>query len=140
MCMNSVADVMVHHPKLCDEDTTVGEVRLLFAGDHVHAVLITSGPRLLAVIERADLGPEASSSASAARLGRLTERVIAPTASADTALRQMIAAGRRRLAVVGPDGTLLGLLCLKRSGTGFCSDENVYQRQVERLHGLRPRR
>lgn len=130
-CMETVADVMVQHPKLCHEDSTVGDVRRLFADDHVHAVLIMSGTRLLTVIDRADLGPEATDSAPAARLGHLSGRVIAPTASADTALQQMIAASRRRLAVVGPDGTLLGLLCLKRSGTGFCADENVRQRRSE---------
>ena len=131
--VETVADVMVRHPKLCHEDSTVGDVRQLFADDHVHAVLIMSGTRLLTVIDRADLGPEAADSAPAARLGRLSGRVTTPTAPADTALQQMIAASRRRLAVLGPDGTLLGLLCLKRSGTGFCSDENVHQRQREHL-------
>lgn len=133
MCMETIADVMVRHPKICHEDSTVGDVRQLFADDHVHAVLIVSATRLLTVIDRADFDPEGTDSAPAARLGRLSGRVIAPTEPADTALQQMIAASRRRLAVVGPDGTLLGLLCLKRSGTGFCSDENVRQRQRERL-------
>jgi len=133
MCMETVADVMVRHPKLCHEDSTVGGVRQLFADDHVHAALMMSGTRLLTVIDRADLGPEATDSEPAARLGRLNGRVIAPTASADAALQQLIASGRRRLAVVAPDGTLLGLLCLKRSGTGLCSDESVRQRQRERL-------
>jgi predicted transcriptional regulator len=130
-CMKTVADVMVRHPKLCHENSTAGDVRQLFGDDHVHAVLIMSGTRLLTVIYRTDLDPEAADSAPAARLGRLSGRLITPTAPADTALRLMIADGRRRLAVVGPDGTLLGLLCLKRSGTGFCSDENVRQRQRE---------
>ncbi|MGH3186811.1 MAG: CBS domain-containing protein [Streptosporangiaceae bacterium] len=129
--METVADVMMRYPKLCHEDSTVGDVRQLFADDHVHAVLIVSGTRLLTVIDPVDLGPEATDSAPAARFGRLSGRVIAPTASADTALQQMIAASRRRLAVAGPDGTLLGLLCLKRGGTGYCSDENVRQRQRE---------
>ena len=123
---------MVRHPKVCREDSTVGDIRQLFADEHVHAVLIVSGTRLVTVIDRADLGRAAIDSA-AAGLGRLNGRVIAPTAFADTALRQMIAASRRRLAVVGPRSTLLGLLCLKRSGTGFCSDENVRQRQREHL-------
>ena len=48
-CMETVADVMVRHPKLCHEDSTVGDVRQLFADDHVHAVLIMSGTRLLTV-------------------------------------------------------------------------------------------
>jgi hypothetical protein len=37
-------------------------------------------------------------------------------------------AGRRRLAVTSEDGRLLGLLCLKASGRGFCSDEDVAAR------------
>lgn len=129
MCTKTVADVMVRQPKLCPVDSTAGDVRQFFADDHVHAVLIVSGTRLLTVIDRADLGPKTADSAPAARLGRLSGRVTVPTATADAALRQMIAASRRRLAVIGPDGTLLGLLCLKRSGTGFCSDDNVRQRQ-----------
>jgi CBS-domain-containing membrane protein len=132
MCAETVADVMVRHPKLCPEDSTAGDVRQLFADDHVHAVLVVSGSRLLTVIDRADLGPETADPAPAVRLGCLGGRVTAPTAPADAALRQMIAARRRRLAVIGPDGTLLGLLCLKRGSTGFCSDENVRQRQRER--------
>ncbi len=133
MNVETVADVMVHHPKLCHADSTVGDLRRLFADDHVHAVLIVSGARLLTVIDRIDLGPETADSVAAASLGRLSGRVIAPSASATAALRQMTAAGRRRLAVVGPDSTLLGLLCLKRTGTGFCSDEDVRRRHYERL-------
>ena len=37
----------------------------------------------------------------------------------------MITTGIRRLAVVDGDLRLLGLLCLKASRTGFCSDEGV---------------
>lgn len=133
MSMETVADVMVRHPKLCRADSTAGDIRRLFADDHVHAVLVVSGARLLTVIDRTDLGPEEADSVAAASFGRLSGRVIVPTVSADAALRQMTAAGRRRLAVVGPDSTLLGLLCLKHGGTGFCSDENVRQRQYERL-------
>lgn len=128
MSVETVADVMVRHPKLCRADSTVGDIRPLFDDEHVHAVLIVSGARLLTVIDRIDLGSGTADSAAAASLGRLSGRVIAPAASAAAALRQMTAAGRRRLAVVGPDSTLLGLLCLKGSGSGFCSDENVRQR------------
>jgi transposase len=119
MCTETVADVMVRHPKLCPEDSTAGDVRRLFADDHVHAILIVSGTRLHTVIDRADLGPQTADSAPATRPGCLTGRVIAPTAPAQAALRQMIAASRRRLAVMGPEGTLLGLLCLKRSFNAF---------------------
>lgn len=126
--MPTVADVMVRHPKLCRADTVAGDIRRLFADDHVHAVLVVSGARLLTVVERGDLGQETADSTAAVSLGRLSGRVIAPTVRADTALWQMTRAGRRRLAVIGPEDTLLGLLCLKRSGTGFCSDADVRQR------------
>jgi hypothetical protein len=46
--------------------------------------------------------------------------------------RAMIASGQRRAAVVSPDGRLLGLLCLKASGTGFCSDQDVRARALDR--------
>ena len=132
-CMETVADVMVRHPKLCHEDSTVGDVRQLFADDHLHAVLIMSGTRLLTVLDRADLGPEATDSAPAARLGRLSGRVTTPTAPADTALQQMIAANRRRLAVLGPDGTLLGLPMSQAQRHRFLLGRNVHQRRREHL-------
>jgi hypothetical protein len=42
--------------------------------------------------------------------------------------RKMIATGRRRAAVTSADGRLLGLLCLKASQAGFCSDQDVRAR------------
>jgi hypothetical protein len=41
----------------------------------------------------------------------------------------MLAAGLRRLAVVDGQGSLLGLLCLKRHLGGFCSDADVAARR-----------
>jgi hypothetical protein len=38
----------------------------------------------------------------------------------------------RRLAVVDCSGRLLGLLCRKNSGTGYCSDEGIRQRAAKR--------
>jgi hypothetical protein len=42
----------------------------------------------------------------------------------------MTATGRRRAAVTSADGRLLGLLCLKVSQTGFCSDQDVRARAL----------
>jgi hypothetical protein len=44
----------------------------------------------------------------------------------------MVARGRRRLAVVDDRGLLVGLLCLKRSGRGFCSAADVAARARDR--------
>jgi len=43
--------------------------------------------------------------------------------------------GRRRLAVVDDGGVLVGLLCLKRTGRGFCSDLDVASRAASRRPG-----
>jgi hypothetical protein len=53
--------------------------------------------------------------------------------SADTVNKLLIERGLRRLAVIDHDGTLLGLMCLKRSRTGFCSDEDVASRAQSRV-------
>ena len=44
--------------------------------------------------------------------------------------RAMNTAGRRRAAVTSADGRLLGLLCLKASQAGFCSDQDVRARAL----------
>ncbi|CAO5152786.1 CBS domain-containing protein [Frankia sp. AiPs1] len=125
----TVARAMVRHPKLCSATTTVGEVRRMFADDHVHAVPITAGRRLISLIDRDDVGQDVPDELLAAPLGRLSGRVVSPDAAADVILEQMIRSGRRRLAVVDDTGSLLGLLCLKRKRTGFCSDEDVLARR-----------
>jgi hypothetical protein len=38
---------------------------------------------------------------------------------------------RRRLAVVDHTGRLLGLLCLKHDGRGYCTDEGIRARATE---------
>jgi hypothetical protein len=43
--------------------------------------------------------------------------------------RAMTATGRRRSAI-SAEGQLLGLLCLKASRTGFCSDQDVRARAL----------
>jgi hypothetical protein len=40
----------------------------------------------------------------------------------------------RRLADVDADHTLLGLLCLKSSRAGYCSDAGIQARAAERRH------
>lgn len=128
-----VADAVVRAPKLCGPDTTVADVRALFADEHVHAALVVAEPgtRLLAVVERADLAA-LPPDFPAARAGTLRGRVVAPTAPLPPTHDAMVRAGRRRLAVTDASGALVGLLCLKRSGLGFCSDADVVARGAER--------
>lgn len=60
------------------------------------------------------------------------ESSVSPTACAEAVQELLVERGLRRVAVVGHDGTLLGLMCLKRSWTGFCSDDDVASRAQSR--------
>jgi CBS domain-containing protein len=118
---------MLRCAKVHRQAATVAEVRALFADDHVHCALLAEAGRLVAVVERDDLGP-GPAGALAAGYGTLAGRVVHPGADLAATHRSMLGQGRRRLAVVDADGMLLGLLCLKRSSLGFCSDADVAAR------------
>ncbi|WP_370937801.1 CBS domain-containing protein [Amycolatopsis sp. cg13] len=130
---STVGEAMLRAPKVLDASATVGEVRGLFEDDHVHAALVVSGETLLSVVERPDLDGLAEA-LPAYRAGRLTGRVVGAEADLYETWRGM---SRRRLAVVDSSGRLLGLLCLKRSGRGFCSDADVAARASDRESGCR---
>ncbi|GAA1387235.1 hypothetical protein GCM10009613_22480 [Pseudonocardia kongjuensis] len=128
----TVASAMHTFPKTCRPATTVGQARALFGKPKVHALLLVDDDGLLhAVVERADLAGRADA-APAAPAGRLAGRTVGPAADLRTTWDAMAGEGRRRLAVVDDGGRLLGLLCLKRSGRGFCSDEGIRARERER--------
>ncbi len=126
----TVADAMIRAPLTCGPATTVVQARDVFADDHIHAVLVVDGDRLLAVVERADL-VGAAPDVLVRDVGRLDGRVIGPEPEGERVRRAMVANRHRRLAVVDGGGALLGLLCLKRSGTGFCSDDDVAGRAAD---------
>ena len=128
----TVAEAMLTAPVRHPPAATVGEIREFFRDDHVHAALIV-GPsgQLQAVVERGDLAGGQSAD-TAARLGRLAGRTVPPGASLAEAHRVMAAAGQRRAAVTSAGGQLLGLLCLKASQVGFCSDQDVCARAQDR--------
>lgn len=119
----------VRHPL----SATVGEIRDFFRDDHVHAALIVSPAGYLeAVVERDDIAGCLALDAAAAPLGRLTGRTVPPGACLGELQRAMIAAGRRRTAVTSADGRLLGLLCLKAGQRGFCSEQDVHARALDK--------
>ena len=124
---------MIINPKVCPLTVTVGCLRELFSGDRVHAALINDGRRLVGVVEQGDLHRDLPDSALAVSVGRLAGRTIARDAPLPVVQRRMLAEGRRRLAVVDDYGDLVGLLCIKRSGLGFCSDVDIRNRRAERL-------
>lgn len=126
----TAVDGMLRSPRIEPPGCTVAQARAVFADDHVHALLITEGRRLVAVVEREDLAGAADAESAVDR-GRLHGRTVEPAAELEPLRLWMVAEGRRRLAVVD-DETLLGLLCLKSSGNGFCTDEGVAARARER--------
>jgi CBS domain-containing protein len=126
----TVADAMLTDVKVHGAHTTVREIRALFADEHVHAAVLVEDGALLAVVDRADLEAAVDDDALARHLGGWRRRVIAPDADLAQARQLMLACGRRRLAVVDRDGKLRGLLCLKRSWSGFCSNRDVQARSA----------
>ena len=130
----TVADAMHRFPKLCAPQATVADLRVLFLDRHVHAALIVADGRLLTIVERGELAG-AADDRPAIELGRLEGRTIDPAADLEEVRRRMVAGQIRRLAVVDRQMRLLGLLCLKRSGLGFCSDADVAERATGRIEG-----
>lgn len=128
----TVAQAVVTAPKLVDELATAADVRRFFDDDHVHAALVVDRAGVLVtVIERDDLTRVADTCAARV-LGRLAGRAVAAGADLRTVGASMRASRRRRLAVVDDAGRLVGLLCLKRDFSGFCSDADVSAREHER--------
>lgn len=116
---------MVTHPAVHRTSATVGEVRAFLADEHMHMALLVSGGELVGTIERSDLHVELDERAPAREVARLEGRTIGPEAELSAALEAMNRDRRRRLAVTSDDSRLLGLLCLKANGSGFCSDADV---------------
>jgi CBS domain-containing protein len=131
-----VADAMLIYPKLCAPTMTVGELREFFLDDHVHAALIVDAGKLVAVVERRDLSSDPSDEALASTIGTIDGRVIARSRPLEAVRIRMVEESRRRLAVVDEAGRLVGLLCLKRTGLGFCSPASVVDRQASRRSPL----
>lgn len=124
----TVADAMVTRPAVHPPSTTVGDLRAFFADDHMHMALLVDDDALVGTVERNDLAAELGDRAPARQVAALDGRTIEPDAVLADALEAMKRAGRRRLAVTR-ESVVLGLLCLKASGNGFCSDDDVADRR-----------
>lgn len=128
----TTVDAMLHAPKVCGPQTSAADLRRLFADDHVHAALVVDDGRLMTVIERADIAA-VPVDRPARELGRLEGRTVRAQADLESTRQRMCAKQIRRLAVVDDHDVLLGLLCLKNTGLGFCSDHDVAARAAEKL-------
>jgi CBS domain-containing protein len=124
----TVADAMVRRPKSFPLDAAVREALAAFENPHVHMLLLTDGRTLNGTIIRSDLTPALSGAAPLVELARLAGRTASAEAPLTSVRERMIKQRQRRLAVIDPDRTLLGLLCLKRTLTGFCTDDGIEAR------------
>jgi hypothetical protein len=124
-----VMDAMVTIPKTHDSSTSVVQIRRFFEDDHVHlALIIGAGDKLLTTLERTDIPSNVSGSSPACQFGTLVGRTIPAHLPLDIATAVLRSGRLRRLAVIDDQGCLSGLLCLKRSGDGYCTDDGVQSR------------
>ncbi|NGN91838.1 CBS domain-containing protein [Nocardioides sp. KC13] len=119
-------------PKTLPHDASIEAAREVLEDAHVHMVLLTRGGELVGTITRDDLPDDCRSPGPALSIAVLQGRTVAPTETVAEVRGRMLARKQRRLAVVDDDHQLLGLLCLKRDHSGFCSDQGVRARAAER--------
>ncbi|KRF07858.1 hypothetical protein ASG88_03385 [Nocardioides sp. Soil777] len=129
----TVAAAMVTAPWTHGCDLTVAGAREAFTDAHVHMLLLTDGGVLRGTLLRDDLAGATDPGGPALDLAPLAGRTVSPDSPVEEALALMREQGTRRLAVVDAGGHLRGLLCLKRTLDGFCSDADVRARALE--HG-----
>lgn len=128
-----VGDSMVQCPKVLGPQASLIELKAFFENDHVHMALVVGGDnRLATTIERSDLTCDILEFTGLSAVGTLEGRTVVASRPLAATKERMLRENRRRLAVVDESGKLLGLLCLKRDGTGFCSDAGVFRRAQER--------
>lgn len=90
------------------------------------------GSTLVGIVVHVDLPQAAQGSGPVLPWSTRRNRTVSPAARAGAVQELLVERGLRRVAVVDHDGTLLGLMCLKRSWTGFCSDDDVASRAQSR--------
>ena len=129
----SVGEAMVTGPWTHAVTTTVAQARDAFTDLHVHMLLLTHEGVLRGTLVRDDLVTAEDPGRPALEVATLVDRTVGAGQDLDATMGLMRQRGTRRLAVVDDDGSLVGLLCLKRTFDGFCSDADVQARALE--HG-----
>ena len=114
----SAADLMLRNPKTLTAEASVAEVRELLANPKVQMVLLADGSAFRGAVTT--IPAEASPRDRAVYHIDKDAETISPLASDDEAFERAAASPNRRVIVLDEDGSLLGLLCLNQSRTGFC--------------------
>lgn len=133
--METVRDAMLHHPTVHRADLTVGEARaVLEERPKTHLLLLVRGGVLVGTLSRDDVegAKHLAPSTPAVEVASLAGRTTGPDAPVEPLRAAMAGSGLRRIAVVDEEMRLLGLLCLKKSLRGFCTDEGVAEMRADR--------
>ncbi|GAB2982465.1 CBS domain-containing protein [Nocardioides montaniterrae] len=129
----TVGEAMLHHPTVHPADLSVAAARATFdARTKTHLLLLVEDDVLVTTLTRDDLLAEVDPTSPAARLGTLEGRTVTADRPVEDLRASMAATGLRRAAVVDEDLHLLGLLCLKKTRQGFCTDEGVAAWRADR--------
>jgi CBS domain-containing protein len=116
----TVGEVMISRPKTLPVTATIADARAMFENPSVRTALVVDDGRYAGELTRADV--EGKDDAAGLVELAATTATVAQTDTVAAALERMDAAGTDRLAVVEPDGTLRGLVCLSRSHGHLCTD------------------
>ena len=128
----TVAEVMITEPTTFDAGITVGVARTSLARPKQHLVLLVEGRHLVGTLAADDLPDDVADDAPARDHAHLEDRTARPTDTVAELWERLDHAGARRLAVVDDAGDLLGLVCVKRSRSGFCTVEGIAAWRAER--------
>jgi len=120
---------MITTPATHGVGMTISEAGEVFEDAHVHMLLLISQGELFGTVVRDDIETPLDPRRPAMEIATLAGRTIDPSRYIDDALLLMNRGLRRRLAVVDSNQTLVGLLCLKRTRDGFCSEADVLARR-----------
>jgi CBS domain-containing protein len=114
------ADVIHKRFSSLPADATVGQLRDWFAASsHRNVAFLADNGRYAGSLTREDVGGDLDPTGSAERLAR-TGPTIAPDAPAIEGYELAVAARGQRVAVVSPDGTLIGVIGVTADLAGFC--------------------
>jgi CBS domain-containing protein len=117
----TVGEVMLSRPKTLPSDSTVADVRRLFAKPNVRTALVVDGDTFVGTIERGDVPEAASDDEQALAFARTDAERVEPDVLVRDAMPRLERSSEGRLVVVDRDGeTLRGLVCLKGAGDAFC--------------------
>jgi CBS-domain-containing membrane protein len=118
-----VRDVMVRRPKTLPADSTVADLRAHFQNARVRTALLADGRRFAGAIAPDELPDTAAAAEPARGYAAADVPTVGPELPMSDALALMERRRDHRLVVLGDDGeTLVGLLCLDKTGTSFCVD------------------